>query len=306
MTLRAAALAAIAFAGCTRQVELLPPLLCPAAIDVYGDDDTLFSACGGPAAVLPASGLFAPGRPDYDATLAGRLQAALAGDLELSRRFGVAFHVRACGSPGAALSSLAPGAVQDDECKAPDPDAPPLVVGASEACSDGPAPVLLLVASEPRDRCSGGGGTARPDDEARYAKHFAARLDALLAARKPGLVFIGPQTEWTPLPGARLEDAGACTWPRGDWARSALSTWRAAPSNMDRIVAGDLQPAFKRHSACCQTLGLPCEQPEWLARPTPMDPAPARVTCEGAGRIVAFWVAVVRSALANGQFECDE
>ena len=318
MNRRAAALAAVVHIGalglgaCTRQTELLPLLLdgsalplCPLQIDVYGADDALFSACGGPPRA-PASrlGRFAPGTADFDATLAGRLQLALGGDAALTARFGGSFRVRDCGASGAWLSSLAPMAVAD-ECAGP--EAPPETPAVAESCADQPAPVALVIAAEPLDRCHGGGADSpRADDPAGYAAHFAARLEALLVARAPTLAIVGGQTGWTPLPGASQEDPAACGWRRGDWSRDGLAAWSSMHPGRRVIFAGDLHDEFKRRSRCCQALGLPCDPPTWLAAAPVGDPSPPPVSCEGARRIAAWWVAVVRSALSSTRFVCEK
>jgi hypothetical protein len=311
MSRRAAALAAFALAACSQTTELFPlPSTsrvgyCPVTIDVYGADDTLPSECGvRTAEAASPAGYFRPGEPAYEATLAGRLRTALMADPALGTRFGQGWRVRACGGPGAYLSSLAPQAASD--CAE---GAPPIAPGVADACSDAPGSVAIVVASEPLDRCHGGGvDGVGSDDPDGYADHFAARLSALVAARAPSLLFVGPQTAWTPLPSAQASTADACGWKRGDWGVVGVARFLSARTpRADVVFVADLHDEFQHHSLrCCAPLGHPCTRPEWLvAQPTTTPPSPSPVNCSGAGEIAALWIEVVRSRLAATRFACE-
>ena len=91
-----------AVSACSVSTELLskqPSLsFCPTRIDVYGGTNTELAGCGGPGPTqqVGAAGFFSPGTSDYDATLAGRLQARLVADPDLLPVFGEGWKVRSC------------------------------------------------------------------------------------------------------------------------------------------------------------------------------------------------------------------
>jgi hypothetical protein len=300
--------AALALAGCVRSTELLSPAdagaqrfaFCPTTVDVYGGLDVLLPGCGGARDVpMPLSaGLFLPGDPGYDATLAGRLQARLAADPDLTPRFGTSWTVRACAAPFADMTALV-APLAGDECG---PDAPPRMGTLTDLCSAAPAPLALLLFDGTPDRCHGGGpDSMEPDDEAGYDAHAAARLDALLAARGPALLLAGPRTEWRPAPLDPMMPGDRCLFPRGDWDRGGLDAWRAAhPDDGAVLVEPDLHDESKRHHPCCGPLGLPCDTSWYGYGPAP----PSSLNCDGAQALVDFWYARLKQLLLANSFAC--
>lgn len=295
----AAAAGALLLAACTQTTELIAPEMgCGLRIDVFGGSNVQLVACGGPAGAPPslAEGLYAPGDPAYDATLAGRLRARLLEDGELRGRFGGEIAVRSCGFTGQALSGLSPP-VAADACGAP---AAPAAMGQHQgACAQDPAPILLLLATGEDDGCHGGGaGSPFADDKAGYADHLASRLAAFLDARRPALALLGPRTEWVAAPvpphPPGQPDAGACAWKRGDWDESGLRRWQDLhPDQANVALFGHLHAEYAQHHPCCRFLDVPCAQ-GWFATDGNTDRV---LNCAGAQALVDFWFTRLRKTL---------
>jgi len=337
-----------AAAGCVTQTELLPGLVdtadlggagtdgnpaaddggpggddggigCPLQVDVFGPSDTLFPGCqgiSGGAAANP-SGYVDPGATDYKQSLAGRINAALAARFPARQ-----FTVRACGAPDQYLSSLTD---LPESVVCGSPSAPPSLgryAGHGHVpCADDPASFVVLIASEPFDRCHGGdyGKNPPPRRQDVYEAEFLARLDRFLenrrallaAAGKPPLRFmLGAQTEWTPLPSPDHND-NACTWERGDWSVTAISHWVAAhPAVTPAEVVSDLHQLFKFNCPwCCNALNFdncPADGAlPWIDEQGGMGPSQTEViTCEGASQIAGLWTAAVAARLADKPFRC--
>lgn len=297
--------------GCTRTTELLPSgdsgtadqggssfAFCPTSIDIYGGVNVQLVGCGGPfqAPQLLENGYFSVGSADYDATLAGRLLARLAADPDLVPRFGAAWKVRSCSTTMETLVELAPP-LAGDNCG---PDTPPHMGDLQGICTVAPAPLILVSADALSDHCHGGGpDSSRADDEMMYARHFAERLDALLATRAPQLAVVGARTEWV-VPAAEGPPPN-CRWQRPDWNITGLARWQESHSAAATVVAvGNLHEEFKRHSACCQALGLACAT-NWFSLGAG---GPEAVNCDGAHALVDFWYAHLKDALLGNRFEC--
>ena len=326
-----ALLCALLTAGCTLDSQLLAPVpdlasavdggsdgpparsfaFCPTSIDVFGGANVQLVGCGGrgmPPAPLE-SGYFNPGSADYDATLAGRLQARLAADPDLSPRFGTTWQVRDCALSGGQLASLVPP-VPADLCG--QTDSPGAMGALASVCTTRPAPLLVLVADEVDDRCHGGGPpSGHPDDQATYAQHFSGRLDAFLANRAPSLLMTGVATEWRAaerppqMGGPPMYDAASCTWKRADWDGQAMGAWLATHPGATNIVAfGDLHDEFKHHHPCCQTLGVGCATNWFGAPPMGAPMGPDVVNCDGAQAIIEFWYTRLKQFLLANTFQC--
>ena len=329
--IRARAAAAILIAGlapaCAPNLtELLPPAdaatppdgagvdappsrtfnFCPTTMDVYGGLNVALVGSGGLGMIPPPidAGYFKPGSADYDATLAGRLQARLAADPDLVARFGSTWKVRSCAANTQTLASLG-APIPADQCAM---DSPQMMGMAMQTCLQSPARVALLVADDFDDRCHGGGrDSMQPDDMATYVQHFVARIDSFLQARQPPLFLLGPETEWhAPLPPPNIMppppfDPGSCRWMRPAWGRMAVMRWQTMHGNGPNVfVFPDAQEQFKPHHRCCMALGIPC-QPNWFA----MAPTPGEaVDLDGAQAVVDIWYARVKDVLLNNQFTC--
>lgn len=292
--------------------DLPPPHdfgFCPTAIDVYGDENVLLAGCGGPSA-SPApitGGWFSPGTVSYDATLAGRLQSRLSADPDLVAAFGRNFRIRSCAAAGETLAALA-RPLPADQCGAP--EAPSSMGQLASACSESPAPVMLVVASGEDDGCHGGGAySARPNDKATFADHLAARLDDLLSTHRPQLALVGPRTEWYSDPGAPKPppDGGvvtpeACQWKRADWDEPGLRQWQLAHPGDDRVyVFGHLHDEYQAHHPCCATLGLACGANWFTGSPRG---GPTWLNCDGAQVLLDFWFTRLKKTLLANRFRC--
>jgi hypothetical protein len=310
----AAACFGAALAGCADQTELLAPLdlgvqrfaFCPTTIDVYGGLDVLLPGCFGahdPPASIP-DGVFMPGDPLYDASLAGRLQERVAADPDLLPGYGSSWTVRVCGAPFADLTALAPP-LAADECGL---DEPPRMGLLTDLCANSPAPLMLLLLDGTADRCHGGGpDSMEPDDETTYDAHVAARLQALLDARQPSLALVGPRTEWRPAPQVMAPDVDRCSWTRGDWDRGGLDAWRSAHPDDGRVlVEPDLHDESKRHNACCATLFGPaaCELPWYGSAQMGGGGGSGSLNCDGAQAVVDFWYQRLKQLLLTSAFTC--
>jgi hypothetical protein len=275
---------------------------CPTRIDVYGGINMQLAGCGGTAPALETleSGLFSPGAPEYDSTVAGRLLARLTDDPELVPRFGSSWRVRSCAGAKATLSQLTPPLAEDD-CAANSPgDASPW----QSDCADDPAPVLLAAASMLDDSCHGGGAdSSAEDDSATYLRHYAMRLDALLASRGPRLAIVGPTTEWTAQPPSSEAGPWGCDWQRPQWDEVALATWasnrtEAPAGTLDVEVASHLYAEFFAHSRCCQEHDGSCST-NWFSRNSQ-----EVANCDGAQAIVDFWYSRLKAVLKARDFQC--
>ena len=290
----------VVFAACVQQTELLPPAaagasypFCPTTIDVYGGANVALVGCGGrPALPMPAEdGYFTPGESDYDSTLAGRLQARLAGDPQLTPRFGSAWTVRDCAAEAESLVTLAPPLPGDACGPGPAPQGP------LPACLAHPAPLVVLVADASDDHCHGGGpGSIAPDDPDGYARHLAQRLGDFVDARLPQLLLVGPETAWRPADSSG--SPAACAWQRLDWDRAGVAQWSAGRAGV--TLEGDLQDTFEQHGPCCHALGVVCAPSWFVAGPK----GATRVSCDGAQALVDFWYARLSAALLGNRFAC--
>lgn len=311
MSRRAVALGALALSACVQQTELLGgvdlgptqadlALACPLAIDVFGASDTLLAPGLPQPSAASEQGYFSPGTADYDATLAGRLQA------ELSTSFSGTFMVRSCGSAQQWLSSLTP-LVPATECSGA--SAPPNIGKFATACTRDPAPFVILVAAEPYDRCHGGGpghgnGDSKPDT---YASEFADRIDAFLAARKPAFLLLGAQTEWTPAPD--VDFPYSCFWTLGDWCVDGVRRWRDRHPQAPAVeFVEDRHAEFKHRSACCGPPGsASCANasPHFVEYQFGGGNTPGAwvITAEGAARVGGLWEFAV-SGLLTRRFNC--
>ena len=287
--------------ACTRTTELLGPAptalsYCPTTIDVYGGSNVSLLGCGGPQ-LAPApleDGYLAPGTPDYDASLAGRIYARLVYDPELFPRFGSSWKVRSCSAPGASLSHLAP-AMPEDDCG---PDSPNGAGTLLDICANNPAPLLLLSAGMLDDRCHGGGpDSSEADDPTTYAQHFASRLDSFLTARHPNAVLVGPTTEWTATPVHGVSSFAECTWTRPDWDVGGLDLWEQHRADSPSLsLVPDLHRDFQRHNHCCTLLGLDCD--------TNFSSVLGVVNCDGAQAIVDLWYQDLKALLLARNYTC--
>ncbi|HEX7507730.1 MAG TPA: hypothetical protein VF550_13215 [Polyangia bacterium] len=287
--------------ACTRTTEMLGPAptthsYCPTTIDVYGGSNVSLLGCGGPhlAPDPLQDGYFAPGTPDYDATLAGRIYARLVYDPDLIPRFGSSWKVRSCSAPLASLSQLTPPLPEDD-CG---PNSPSGAGALLDICANDPAPLLLLSAGMLDDRCHGGGpDSSEADDPTTYARHLASRLDSFLPARHPNTALVGPTTEWTATPVHDVSFAAGCTWTRPDWDIAGLRQWK--PSRTDSLsvsLVADLHGAFQRHNHCCGLLDLACD--------TNFSSGLGVVNCDGAQAIVDLWYQNLKALLLAQNYGC--
>lgn len=294
-----------------QEADAAPPQdypFCPTAIDVFGDVNVLLAGCGGPE-VAPGTiggGWFAPGTASYDATLAGRLQSRLVADRDLVAVFGRGFKVRSCAAAGETLAALT-APIAADQCGAP--ESPSSMGQLASACTESPAPVLLLSASGEDDGCHGGGAlSTHENDKATFADHFAARLSSLLAARRPRLAVIGPRTEWYSDPGyTAIPDGGevapeACLWKRADWDESGVRQWQADnPVSPSVVVYGHLHDDSRAHHPCCGALGVPCAA-NWFTGAARR--GPTLLNCDGAQALIDFWFSRLKKTLLANRFRC--
>jgi hypothetical protein len=293
-----------------------PLPFCPTTIDVYGGINMALVGCGGPSqGPSPIEGGFGgPRGPDagareYANTMAGRLQARLVADPDLVPVFGANWQVRSCAAPIETLPTLV-APLAEDSCGE---DEPAQMGTLTNICSTQPAPLLLLSAGALDDRCHGGGpDSSAADDAATFADHFAQRLDTLLGNRNPQMAIVGPQTEWqaqqSSIGGGQIGPTGggptgrpSCTWQRPEWAELGIETWRTAhPERSDVVLVDDLHEEFKRHSACCQSLGVTCDT-SWFSSSGPTQEA---VNCDGAQALVDFWYDQLKTQLLARRFQC--
>lgn len=316
--------------GCTRSTELLPPgddaslgrpvsadaflttdsfvpvdtgpprryyPFCPTTIDIYGGTNFLFPVCGGSQGPPsdPRSGQVGSESPGYDQTLAGRLTARLENDADVVPALGSIWTVRSCAGLGEGLVQLAPP-LEADACGR---NAPVRDDRFFTACSDQPAPVLLIAATMLDDRCHGGGPDSDAfDDPATYEDHFRERLNAFLNSRSPGFALVGPRTEWTDT--SPPFTMASCRWMRPDWEREAVAAWEdALPLGIEAELVGDLNDQFKRHHRCCRELELePCGS-SWFDRW-----ASSAVNCDGAQQILNLWYDALKRWLLSSDFDC--
>jgi hypothetical protein len=239
-------------------------------------------------------GYFAPGTPDYDATLAGRIYARLVYDPDLIPRFGSSWHVRSCSAPLASLTQLAPPLPEDD-CGQDSPSNAGTLLG---MCANDPAPLLLLSAGMLDDRCHGGGpDSSEADDPTTYTRHFASRLDSFLTVRHPNIVLVGPTSEWTAAPVHDVSLLAGCSWTRPDWDIAGLDQWwqRRTDSRTVSLVR-DLHGDFQRHNHCCGLLGVACD--------TNFSSGPGLVNCDGAQAIVDLWYQNLKALLLARSYGC--
>ena len=292
--------------ACTRTTELLGPAptplsYCPTTIDVYGGSNVLLLGCGGPhlAPEPVEDGYFAPGTPDYDASLAGRIYARLLDDPELAPRFGSAWKIRSCSAPGASLVQLAPALPQDENNDNCGQDSPSNAGALAGVCANDPAPILLLSAGMLDDRCHGGGpDSSEVDDPTTYAQHFASRLDTFLAARHPNAALVGPTTEWTAAPLHDVSLVAGCTWTRPDWDATGLNLWRLSRAGGRSVsLVTDLHGEFQSHSHCCKLLDLDCNT-NFSSESTGV------VNCDGAQAIVDLWYQNLKTLLLAKDYDC--
>jgi len=315
--------------GCTRSTELLPPgedasldrpliadrfvpadsfvpdtgpprrhyPFCPTTIDVYGGTNFLFPVVGGPQSppADPQAGLVGSENPGYDQTLAGRIASRLQDDAEVAPALGSTWTVRSCAGMGQTLSQLSPP-LDADACGRDSPFRDDRYLN---ACSDNPAPVLLIAATMLDDRCHGGGPDSDAvDDPATYQDHYHQRLNAFLGNRNPRFVLVGPRTEWT-------DDASSpfampsCRWTRPDWDIQALGSWKDPPSGIETELVRDLNDLFKHHHRCCRELDLDACGSNWFDRW--MSDA---VNADGAQQIVNLWYDALKDWLLSSEFEC--
>lgn len=283
---------------------------CPTSIDVYGGPNVLLAGCGGPSqAFIPEQGYFYPGASDYDASLAGRLQARLSGEPNLAPRFGSTWQVRSCGAQRGTLMQLAPP-LPVDTCGL---DTPPSMGTSSTMCSASPAPLLIISAQDLDDRCHGGGpDSGQADDLDTYASHLAARLDAFLVARAPRFALIGPQTEWIPAivpvpssganpPPPGTFDETLCFAQRSDWNSEGVRVWAARSSQLANVrIVPDQHDVFKTHHPCCRALGFACDT-RWYSTSMTM---PLSLNCDGAQAMVDIWYDALERFLLENDFDC--
>jgi hypothetical protein len=268
-------------------------MFCPTTIDIYGGTNSLLPGCGGPA--FPPSpvedGFFAPGTPNYDATLAGRLWARLVGDPDLVPRFGTSWMIRSCATPGQTLSQLVP-MLTADLCGRGAPD---LMAATTTVCSKKTASVILLSATMTDDECHGGAGNSS-DDPDTYSRHFSQRMDMFFASRSPVFAMVGPRTEWVDIP--NLSGNESCFGRRQDWDREGLSTWALSQKIMSAVeLLPDLHPTFKQHHWCCHVMDTICSM-DWFKKGEV-------INCDGAQALVNFWYMHLKSFLLANEFDCS-
>lgn len=309
---RAAGVAAVVFLlACTQTTELLRGAdlgspSCALTIDVFGGADVQLGGCGGPGG--PPSklgdGLYAPGDPQYEATLAGRLRALLRADAELTARLPWDFRVRACGFAGQTLASLTPP-LAADSCGAP---SEPSAMGSHiESCQNDPAAIVVLLATGEDDGCHGGGaGSPFADDKAAFAEHLAARLAAFVSARQPRLLLLGPRTEWysaprPPLLAPGVPDPAACAWKRGGWDESGIRRWQDLYPDLSGVALfGQIHADCQQHHPCCKSLDVPCVDSWFVQSASEL----RELTCSGAQALVDFWFARLKKTLLQSQLQC--
>lgn len=269
---------------------------CPTEIDVFGYSNVMFSGCGGASVENLASGLFAPGEPGYDATLAGRLQARIAADPDLTAKFGPVWRVRSCAASGAVMGTFV-DITPPGDCPLEGPAGTNI-----EMCADEPAPVVLYSANNVYDRCHGGGSdTPTPDDEDGYAEHWASRFAAFVDDRGPGVLLTSAQHEWHGQQGGSLADPGSCSWSRPTWNRSGAAVWsRQYGPDPAVLMVGDLQDEFRAHHPCCEVLGEECGD-DWFASGDGW----VHFGCAGADALEDMWFTELKSLFLEHEFECD-
>lgn len=281
----------------------------PTTIDVYGGPNVLLRPCGGPSDPFPLqAGYFAPGAPDYNASLAGRLQVLLAGTSSLVERFGSNWKVRSCATTRGTLVQLAT-MLPVDSCG---PDTP-IMAGSSDVCLTSPAPLLLINAEAMDDPCHGGApGSGLPDQPDVFADHFARRLDLFLAARAPQFALVGAQTAWVPALSRQDPLDRICQGKRSDWSVLGIQLWASRQNagmgvGIPFRLVPDRQAEFKQHHPCCLAFGIPCLDPRWydtggMTGPTPLPP-PALLNCRGADEMENHWFSHLESFLLENDFE---
>jgi hypothetical protein len=334
MTVRPALPWLLLVLGCTRSTELLPPgddasidrpvpadvyvpadrdapadsfvpdtgpprrhyPFCPTTIDVYGGTNFLFPVVGGPQSPMadPKAGLVGSENQGYDQTLAGRLAARLEDDADVVPALGSTWTVRSCAGMGETLSQLSPP-LDADACGRNSPFRDDRYLN---ACSQNPAPVLLIAASMLDDRCHGGGPDSDAlDDPATYQDHYHQRLNAFLGSRTPHFALVGTRTEWTDV--SSPFTMSSCRWTRPDWERDALALWKDRPLGIEVESVGDLNDQFKHHHRCCRELDPgPCGS-NWFDRW--MSDA---VNADGAQQIVNLWYDALKHWLLSSDFDC--
>lgn len=306
-----AALALGSLSTCTQTTELLRGVdqgapRCVMTVDVFGGADVQLAGCGGPQ-VPPSNlsdGLYAPGSPQYEATLAGRLRSLLLADADLTTRLGFDYRVRACGFAGQTLASLTPP-IPADSCGAP---SQPSAMGVhSGSCTTDPAQVVILLATGEDDGCHGGGaGSPFADDKVTYAAHMATRLHDFVNTRHPGLLLLGPRTEWyaaprPPLLSPGVPDPVACGWKRGGWDESGIRAWQDQyPGTSGVSLFGQIHADCQQHHPCCQSLDVPCVE-NWFV---PSSSDLSQLNCSGAQAVVDFWFARLKKTLLQSQVQC--
>ncbi len=277
---------------------------CPTAIDVFGYSNVLFSGCGGagvPTNALPA-GLFSPGTSGYDRTLAGRLQRRILADSDLTAKFGTTWRIRSCSQGGGVMDTFVSTAF--------DPQDTSGTTGKYlSMCTSSPGAMALYSANNVYDQWHGGGANTRPDDQATYASHWAARFQEFLDQRRYGAVLVSPQHEWHGEQGGSLANPDTCTWQRPTWNRAGLTRWRTDHPTVARVTEiGDLQDTFLRHHPCCATRGVTCEQ-DWFARSAPGQTGGGdgwvHFGCAGADALEAWWFDKLKTYLMARSFSCN-
>lgn len=265
---------------------------CPTTLDVYAGTNGLLLGCGNNYPGTPPSeeGLNAPGTPAYDGSLAGRLGARLVGDPDLLPRFGPAWSVRSCATPGQTLTQLVPS-ITSDLCGR---SAPEYMGNATFVCGKNPAPLLLLSTTMADDGCHG--GFQGSSDPAGYIQHFLQRLDAFLASRQPQFALVGAQPEWTSVFPPLTSGGDECDWQRPDWDAQAVQIFGQNYATPVAVLP-DQHASFIRHHRCCRQLNVGGCATSWYTKGDVLN-------CDGAQALVDHWYQALKAFLTSNDFEC--
>jgi len=294
---------------------------CPTHIDVFGYSNVEFTGCGGcsfpgyeqgvtPPDEVLATGTFLPGAHLYDNTLAGRLQALVTADEELTAAFGTDWQVRSCCDGGGHIGAfINDNPIEDGACE----ESPPPHGRLIAMCSEEPAPLHLLVASNIDDRCHGGMIEESPeitDEPELYRLHTVERLAAYLREREPEMILVSPMHEWHPQQRSSHPDPLAgCEWVVPDWNRQLADDWleHAPEVPVEPIFIGTMQDEFTSHHICCAVLDDVVCDTDWFDSEElyPDGDGWVHFGCEGSAALADFWLDALKDVLLNNEFTCE-